>query len=34
MPLMLLLSSSQWEISWGSLLDHLLWDRLMLLSQL
>lgn len=32
--LMLLLSSSQWEIFWGSLLDHLPWDPLMLLSQL
>lgn len=34
MLLMLLLSSSQWEIFWGSLLDHLPWDPLMLLSQL
>lgn len=31
---MLLLSSSQWETSWGSLLDHLPWDPLMLWSQL
>lgn len=34
MLLMLQLSSSQWEIFWGSLLDHLPWDLLMLLSQL